>query len=103
MRVCIGVDTEGIGGINHPHPTDPKDVRHPASVDLMVGEANAAIEGTLGADTTDILVRRRLGEPFRERHLWILGTGRQAAATSMHDTFSPAAPFRAAAASRPCD
>jgi D-amino peptidase len=56
VRVYISVDMEGIGGINHPHPTDPADRRYPTSVELMVGEANAAIEGALAAGATDILV-----------------------------------------------
>ncbi|HET7168278.1 MAG TPA: M55 family metallopeptidase [Candidatus Limnocylindrales bacterium] len=56
MRVYISVDMEGIGGISHPHPTDPKDVRYPVSVELMIGETNAAIEGALAAGATDILV-----------------------------------------------
>jgi D-amino peptidase len=56
MRVYISVDMEGIGGINHPHPTDPADRRYPTSVALMVGETNAAIEGALAAGATDILV-----------------------------------------------
>ncbi len=56
MRVYISVDMEGLGGINHPHPTDPKDVRYPVAVELMVGETNAAIEGALAAGATDILV-----------------------------------------------
>ena len=56
MRVYISVDMEGIGGINHPHPTDPKDTRYATSVALMVGETNAAIEGALAAGATDILV-----------------------------------------------
>jgi D-amino peptidase len=56
MRVYISVDMEGIGGINHPHPTDPKDPRYPTSVALMVGETNAAIDGALAAGATDILV-----------------------------------------------
>ncbi|MGP1674974.1 MAG: M55 family metallopeptidase [Candidatus Limnocylindrales bacterium] len=56
MRVYISVDMEGIGGISHPHPTDPKDVRYPGSVELMVGETNAAIEGALAAGATDVLV-----------------------------------------------
>ena len=56
MKVYISVDMEGIGGINHPHPTDPKDARYPVSVDLMVGETNAAIEGALAGGATDILV-----------------------------------------------
>jgi D-amino peptidase len=56
MRVYISVDMEGIAGINHPDPTDPTDRRYPTSVALMVGEANAAIEGALAAGATDILV-----------------------------------------------
>jgi len=56
MRVYISVDMEGIGGINHPHPTDPADRRYPTSADLMVGETNAAIEGAMAAGATDILV-----------------------------------------------
>jgi D-amino peptidase len=56
VRVYISVDMEGIAGINHPAPTDPTDRRYPVSVDLMVGEANAAIEGALAAGATDILV-----------------------------------------------
>lgn len=56
MRVYISVDMEGIAGINHPDPTDPKDRRYPLSVELMVGETNAAIEGALAAGATDILV-----------------------------------------------
>jgi D-amino peptidase len=56
MRVYISVDMEGIGGISHPHPTDPKDARYPISVDLMVGEANAAIEGAVAGGATHILV-----------------------------------------------
>jgi len=56
MRVYISVDMEGIGGINHPHPTDPKDARYGTSVALMVGETNAAIEGALAGGATDVLV-----------------------------------------------
>ncbi|HEV8699395.1 MAG TPA: M55 family metallopeptidase [Candidatus Limnocylindrales bacterium] len=56
MRVYISVDMEGTAGVNHPAPTDPSDRRYPVSVDLMVGETNAAIEGALAAGATDILV-----------------------------------------------
>ena len=56
MRVYISVDMEGIGGVSHPHPTDPANARYPAAVELMVGETNAAIEGALAAGATDILV-----------------------------------------------
>ena len=56
MRVYISVDMEGIGGISHPHPTDPANVRFPTSVELMVGETNAAIVGALAAGATEVLV-----------------------------------------------
>ena len=56
MRVYISVDMEGIGGVSHPHPTDPADRRYATSVDLMVGETNAAIEGALAGGATDIFV-----------------------------------------------
>jgi len=56
VRVYISVDMEGIAGVNHPDPTNPADRRYPVSVDLMVGETNAAIEGALAAGATDILV-----------------------------------------------
>jgi D-amino peptidase len=56
VRAYISVDMEGIAGINHPDPTDPTDRRYPVSVDLMVGETNAAIEGAVAAGATDILV-----------------------------------------------
>ena len=56
MRVYISVDMEGIGGISHPGPTDPKDIRYPTSVALMIGETNAAIEGAIDGGATDILV-----------------------------------------------
>jgi D-amino peptidase len=56
VRVYISVDMEGIAGISHPDPTDPKDVRYPTAVELMIGETNAAIDGALEAGATDILV-----------------------------------------------
>ena len=56
MRVYLSVDMEGIGGVSHADPTDPANVRYPASVALMVGETNAAIEGALAAGATDLLV-----------------------------------------------
>jgi len=37
MSVYISVDMEGIGGIGHPHPTDPTHARYPEAVALMVG------------------------------------------------------------------
>jgi D-aminopeptidase len=45
VRVYISVDMEGIAGVSHPNPTGRDDSGYPGAVDLMVGEANAAIEG----------------------------------------------------------
>jgi D-amino peptidase len=56
VKVYISVDMEGIAGVSHSHTTDPKDARYPVSVDLMIGETNAAIEGALAGGATDILV-----------------------------------------------
>ena len=56
VKVYISVDMEGIAGVSHPGPTDRKDSAYPAAVDLMVGEANAAIEGAMAGGATDILV-----------------------------------------------
>lgn len=56
MRVYISVDMEGVAGVNHPHPTMRTDPEYPAAVDLMIGEANAAIEGAVAAGAEGILV-----------------------------------------------
>src|SRR5690349_1960723 len=56
MRVYISVDMEGIAGVSHPRPTGRTDAEYPAAVRLMVGEANAAIEGARSAGATDVLV-----------------------------------------------
>src|SRR5436305_693343 len=56
MRVYISVDMEGIAGVSHPRPTGRGDTEYPAAVELMVGEANAAIEGACDAGATEVLV-----------------------------------------------
>ena len=56
MRVYISVDMEGIAGISHPRPTDRGDMGYPEAVELMTGEANAAIEGALAGGATEVLV-----------------------------------------------
>ena len=64
MRVYLSVDMEGIGGVNHPHPTNAGHERYPAAVELMIGETNAAIEGALLAGADDILVNDSHGGMF---------------------------------------
>ena len=67
MKVYISVDMEGIAGVSHPDPTDRKDSGYRAAVDLMVGEANAAIEGALAGGATEILVNDSHGGMFNLR------------------------------------
>ena len=56
MRVYISVDMEGIAGISHANPTRRGDSGYPEAVALMVGEANAAIEGAFDGGATDVTV-----------------------------------------------
>ena len=56
MRVYISVDMEGVAGVSHHKPTARGDDGYPAAVALMVGEANAAIEGAREGGATDVLV-----------------------------------------------
>ncbi len=67
MKVYISVDMEGIAGISHPGPTRRDDSGYPASVELMVGEANAAIEGALAGGADDILVNDSHGGMYNLR------------------------------------
>lgn len=67
MKVYISVDMEGIAGVSHPNPTGRADSGYPAAVDLMVGEANAAIEGALAGGATEILVNDSHGGMYNLR------------------------------------
>jgi D-amino peptidase len=67
MKVYISVDMEGIAGISHPNPTARADSGYPAAVDLMVGEANAAIEGALAGGADEILVNDSHGGMYNLR------------------------------------
>jgi D-amino peptidase len=64
MKVYLSVDMEGIGGISHSDPTQRGDAGYPAAVALMVGEANAAIEGAFAAGATEVLVNDSHGSMF---------------------------------------
>lgn len=64
MKVYISVDMEGIAGISHHDPTDRKDRAYPASVELMTGEANAAIAGAFDGGATEVLVNDSHGSMF---------------------------------------
>jgi D-amino peptidase len=56
VRVYISVDLEGVAGISHPGPTEPGADGYDEAVALMIGEANAAIEGASLGGATDVLV-----------------------------------------------
>ncbi len=64
MKVYLSVDMEGIGGIGHADPTNRSDQGYPAAVQLMVGEANAAIEGAFAGGATDVVVNDSHGLMF---------------------------------------
>ena len=67
MKVYISVDMEGIAGISHPNPTERSDSGYPAAVSLMIGEANAAIEGARAGGATEILVNDSHGGMYNLR------------------------------------
>jgi len=67
MRVYISVDMEGIAGVSHHAPTARADSEYPGAVTLMVGEANAAIEGALAGGATDVLVNDSHGGMYNLR------------------------------------
>ena len=67
MRVYISVDMEGIAGISHPSPTRRDDSGYPASVELMIGEANATIEGALAGGADAVLVNDSHGGMYNLR------------------------------------
>jgi D-amino peptidase len=64
VNVYISVDMEGIAGVSHPDPTGRDDNGYPAAVELMTGEANAAIEGAVAAGAEEITVNDSHGSMF---------------------------------------
>lgn len=62
MRVYISVDMEGIAGVNHPVAAERGDLGYSEKVGLMVGEANAAIEGALAGGATEVVVNDSHGD-----------------------------------------
>jgi D-amino peptidase len=67
VKVYISVDMEGVAGVNHPAPTGRADSRYPDAVALMVGEANAAIEGAFDGGATEVLVNDSHGSMYNLR------------------------------------
>jgi D-amino peptidase len=64
VRVYLSVDMEGIGGVSHPAPTERGDQGYAAAVALMVGEANAAIDGAHAGGATEVVVNDSHGWMF---------------------------------------
>lgn len=56
MKVWISVDMEGLAGISHDDPVVRGAHGYSAAVELMVGEANAAIEGAFVGGATEVVV-----------------------------------------------
>ncbi|HET9347468.1 MAG TPA: M55 family metallopeptidase [Candidatus Limnocylindrales bacterium] len=67
MRVYISVDMEGVAGISHPKPTGRGDSGYADAVGLMVGEANAAIDGAFAGGATEVLVNDSHGGMYNLR------------------------------------
>ena len=56
VRVYVSVDMEGVAGVSHMKPTSRGDDAYPQAVELMVGEANAAINGAYAGGATEVTV-----------------------------------------------
>ena len=63
-RVYISVDMEGVAGISHAKPTTRGDSGYPEAVKLMVGEANAAIDGAFKGGATEATVNDSHGQMY---------------------------------------
>jgi D-amino peptidase len=64
MRVYLSVDMEGLAGVSHTSPTNRGDDGYPAAVALMVGEANAAVEGAFGGGATEVVINDSHGSMY---------------------------------------
>jgi D-amino peptidase len=64
MKAYISVDMEGIAGVSHMKPTTRGDEGYAQAVELMVGEANAAIEGAYAGGATEVTVSDSHGGMF---------------------------------------
>jgi D-amino peptidase len=64
MRVYLSVDMEGLAGVSHAKPTSRGDEGYPAAVELMVGEANAAIRGAFAGGADEVTVNDSHGGMF---------------------------------------
>jgi len=67
MKVYVSVDMEGVAGISPPKPTSRGDSGYPDAVGLMIGEANAAIDGAFAGGATEVLVNDSHGGMYNLR------------------------------------
>ena len=64
VRVYLSVDMEGVAGVSHARPTQRGDALYPMAVELMVGEANAAIEGAFDGGASEVTVNDSHGAMY---------------------------------------
>jgi len=64
MRVYISVDMEGVAGVSHPDSTGRGAPGFDRNVELMLGEANAAIEGALAGGADAVVVNDSHGDMY---------------------------------------
>jgi D-amino peptidase len=64
VRVYLSVDMEGVAGISHIKPTSRGDAGYAEAAELMLGEANAAIEGAFAGGATEVTVNDSHGQMF---------------------------------------
>jgi len=64
VRVYLSVDMEGVAGISHIRPTTRGDVGYDRAAELMLGEANAAIEGAFAGGATELTLNDSHGQMY---------------------------------------
>ena len=64
VKVYVSIDMEGVAGVSHGKPTGRGDELYPQSVELMNGEANAAVEGAFAGGATEVTVNDSHGGMF---------------------------------------
>jgi len=67
VKVYISVDMEGVAGVSHPKPTSRGDSGYADAVGLMIGEANAAIDGAFEGGASEVLVNDSHGGMYNLR------------------------------------
>jgi len=64
VRVYLSVDMEGVAGVAHIRPTARGDVGYERAAELMLGEANAAIEGAFAGGATEVTLNDSHGQMY---------------------------------------